>query len=141
LSVWVRLGNQIPAVIFLTIKIRRERQTLILSNAACHQQMLLTGGKKFKHAYKGSRSQHASAIQSNLPGFRKQKLGYFSNRLVRLKTVWTEKYRSTDNEIKEGKNGKKGKNGSKLLWITYRKMDTWLSHYRGVNPRKHIEES
>ena len=41
---------------------------------------LLTGGRKFSHAYESSRSSHVSALHWNPPDFRKKnKVGYFSN--------------------------------------------------------------
>ena len=50
------------SVIFLTMKIRREHKTLPHSNAACHKLTLLSGGKKFTHAYEGKKSPHGSAL-------------------------------------------------------------------------------
>ena len=54
-------------------------------------QMLLTinwdywqAGKKFTHAYGGSRSPHASALHLYPPGFEKNKVGYFSKRVRML---------------------------------------------------------
>ena len=58
---WMYEYNPKP-VIFLTMKVRREHRTLTHSNAACHQLTLLIGGKKFTHAFEGSRSPHASVL-------------------------------------------------------------------------------
>ena len=50
------------SVIFLTMRIRREHQTLPHSNAVCYQLTLLIGGKKFTYAYEDSRSPHANVL-------------------------------------------------------------------------------
>ena len=62
------------------MKIWQEHLTLTHTNAACHQLMLLTGGKKFTHACEGSNLPHASTFNWNTPCFHKKKMSYFSNR-------------------------------------------------------------
>ena len=78
---WV-YGYDPEPIIFLTMEIR-EHYTLPHSNAACHQQMLLTSGRKFTHVFEGSRSSHIIALHWNPPGLCKKKK-------IRLDTFLTE---------------------------------------------------
>ena len=47
-----------------------------------HERWVYYSVRKFTHAYEGWRSPQASTLHWNPSGFRKKKVGYFSNRVV-----------------------------------------------------------
>ena len=63
--------QSIPLLIFLTMKIRWEHETLPHSNAAYHNDTR-TGGKKITYAYEGSRTPRSTALHWIPQGFRKK---------------------------------------------------------------------
>ena len=80
LDVWIWPRNQrVPS---FSLQWKSDENKIPHSNTACHQLTLLTGGKKFTHAYGGSRTPHACMLLWNPPDFHKRKVRYFSNRVV-----------------------------------------------------------
>ena len=81
---WVYVYDPKPVIFFKWKSNENTKQYLTQMLFAINWRYWQTG-KKFTHAYDGSRSPHASALHCKPSGFRKKiRVGYFSNRAVKF---------------------------------------------------------